>query len=58
MFSVKMSIRSFFKPANGVPDPKGPLSSAIPSHAIALANKEIEKTATSENGKKRGQYKR
>ena len=42
-----MSIRSFFKPKDGLPDPKGSLSS---SKAIALANKE--------KGKKRGQYKK
>ena len=55
---VKMSIRSFFKPKDGLPDPKGSLSSSLPSKAIALANKEVEKATTSETGKKRGQYKR
>ena len=55
-----MSILSFFKPKDGLPDPKGLLlSTCLPSQAIALANKEVEK-ATSEKGigKKRGQYDR
>ncbi len=52
-----MSIRSFFKPKDGLPDPKGSLSACLPSQAIALANKEVEK-ARNEEGKKRGQYKR
>ena len=52
-----MSIRSFFKQKDGLPDPKGSLSS-LSSKAIALANKEVEKAITSEKGKKRGQYKR
>ncbi len=48
-----MSVQSFFKPKGGLPDPKGSLSSRLPSQAIALAIKEV---ATSEKGKKRGQY--
>ncbi len=55
---VEMSIRSFFKPKDGLPDPKGSLSSSLPSKAIALANREVEKVTTSETGKKRGQYER
>ena len=51
-----MSIRSFFKPKDGLPDPKGSLSSSLSSKAIALANKEVERAITSEKGKKRGQY--
>ena len=50
-----MSIRSF---KDGLPDPKGSLSTSLLSKAIALANKEVEKVITSEEGKKRGQYKR
>ena len=38
-----MSIRSYFQPENGLPDPKGSLSCSLPSQAIALANKEVEK---------------
>ena len=40
--SVKMSIRRFFKPKNGLPDPKGSLSASLPLQAIALANKEVQ----------------
>ena len=53
-----MSIRSFFKPKDGLPDPKGSLSSSLSSKAIALVNKEVEKAITSEKGKKRSQYKK
>ena len=35
-------IRSFFKPKDGLLDPKGSLSSTLPSKVIALANKEVE----------------
>ena len=35
-----MSIRSYLKPRNGLPDPKGPLSLTLPPQAIALANSE------------------
>ena len=54
-----MSIRQYFKPRDGLPDPQGCLSSAIPSHAIALANKEVERAMSEEAakvGKKRGKY--
>ncbi len=51
-----MSIRSFFKPKDSLPDPKGSLSSRLPSQAISLAIKEVENVTTSEKGKKRGQY--
>ena len=50
-----MSIRCYFKPKDSVPDPKGSLSSRIPSQAIALANKEVEKIINKKGGtKKRG----
>ena len=45
-----MSIRRFFKPVDGLPDPKGSLSGVIPSPAIASANREVD------SGKKRGPY--
>ena len=35
-----MSILNYFKPKDGLPNPKGPLSLLIPSQAIALANRE------------------
>ena len=37
------SIRDYFKPIHGLPHPNRSLSSRIPSQAIALANKEVEK---------------
>ena len=49
-----MSIRSYFKPKDGLPDLRGSLSSCLPSQAIPLANKEVEKV-TSDTGKQRGQ---
>ena len=36
----QMSIRRYLKPIDGVPDPKGSLSTTIPSAAIAFANRE------------------
>ena len=56
MGPVEMSILSYFKPKDGLPDElEGSLSSILPSQAIALANKEVEKVI-SEKGdtKKRG----
>ena len=38
-----MSIRRLFKPVDGLPDPNGSLSGAIPSAAIASANREVQK---------------
>ena len=40
---LEMSIKSYFQPENGLPDPKGSMSCSLPSQAIALANKEVEK---------------
>ena len=62
-FCGKMSTRQYFKPRDGLPDPKGPLSRAMDSRAIAQANKEVEKvlssgSATNPNGKRRGPYTR
>ncbi len=50
-----ISIQSFIKPMDGLPDPKGLFPSRLPSQAIALAIKELEKVTTSEKGKKRCQ---
>ena len=36
----RMSIRRYLKPIDGLPDPKGSLSTTIPSAAIAYANRE------------------
>ena len=50
-----MSICRYFKPADGLPDPKGTLSGHITPEAISMANTEVQK-ALSEQGKKRGPY--
>ena len=49
-----MSIRSFFKRKDGLPDPKGSLSTCLYSQAIALANKEVKVTSEKGIGKQRG----
>ena len=50
-----MSIQSFFKRMDGLPDPKGSLSTCLSSQAIALANKEVEKVTSEKGiGKQRG----
>ena len=52
-----MSLLKYFKKKTkeGLPDPKGPLSTSIPSDAISLANQQVS-IATS--GKKHGPYNR
>ena len=50
-----MLILTYFKPKDGLPNPKGPLSLSIPSQAIALANSEVAK-ATTDKSKKCGPY--
>ena len=52
-----MSIQRYFKRKDGLPDPKGSLARAIPSHAIASANLEVRNISRQENPK-RGPYKR
>ena len=37
---------NYFKPEDGLPNPKGPLLLSIPSQAIALANRKIAKATT------------
>ena len=44
----RMLILSFIKRKDGLPDPNGLLSAAIPSQAIALANREVEKVISEE----------
>ena len=57
VISLRMSIRKYFKPKDGLPDPKGSLSCILPSQAIAVANKEVEKIMNEKGGtKKCGQY--
>ena len=55
----KMSILNFFKRKNGLSDPNGSLSTVIPSHAITLANIEVERVISEETQavKKQGKYK-
>ena len=56
---LEMSIRSYLiQPKNGLPDPKGSLSCSLPSQAIALANKEVEKVIgrTKKRGVQRTEY--
>ena len=38
-----MSLRQYFKARDGVPNPKGSLSSRPPSSAIASVNREVTK---------------
>ena len=45
-----MSILTYFKPKDGLPIPKGPLSLSIPSQAIALANHEVTDAASKKHG--------
>ena len=37
-----MSLRRYLKPRNGLPDPRGDLSSEITPQAIAMVNREVE----------------
>ena len=37
------TIRHYFQPKDGLPDPRGSLQRTMPSKAIALANAEVEK---------------
>ena len=50
-----MSLLHFFKPVDGLPDPRGQLSSSLPSVAIVEANKEVLK-AKKKGNEKRGAY--
>ena len=57
-----MALLRYLKRVDGLPDPKGPLTSSIPAQAIAEANKEVQKamdqsSVTGTCGKKRGSYK-
>ena len=48
-YSLVMSIRSYFKPKSGLPDPDGSLSTCLPTQA--LRTRQWRRL-----GKKRGQY--
>jgi hypothetical protein len=51
-----MSLRQYFRSRDGLPDPRGILSSSLPSRAIAAANREVEAVLSTEKSKKRGPY--
>ena len=55
-----MALLRYLKPIDGLPDPKGPLTSYISAQAIAEANKEVQKATShsSATKKKRGNYKK
>ena len=46
-----MSIQTYFKPKDGLPNPEGPVSQSIPLQPIALANIEVVKTTRDESKK-------
>ena len=51
-----MSMLNYFKPKDGLPDPKGPLSQSVSSRAIAVANSEVVKVIGGSAAKKRGEH--
>ena len=52
-----MSLRSYFKARDGLPDPRGHLSADLSSHTISSANREVEKALDlKKEEKKRGHY--
>ena len=51
-----MSLLRFFKPKDGLLDPRGTLSTSVTYAAIAQANQEVQKATGSE--KQRGPYKK
>ena len=51
-----MSLLCYLKHSNGLPDPRGSLSTTISREAIAAANQEVQKELNAT--KKRGQYKK
>ena len=52
-----MALLRYLKPRDGLPDPRGSLSSSMPSQAIAQANREVQEAIQSDKGK-RGPYKK
>ena len=53
-----MALLRYFQPKDGLPDPKGALSASLPTPAIALANREVQKIMIQEKDRKRGSYKK
>ena len=54
---VPMALLRFLQPTTGLPDPRGALSSSVPSQAIAEVNRQVQE-ATSCSKKKWGPYDR
>ena len=52
-----MSLLQYFKSKDGLPDPRGELSSSVTSRAISRANIEVQAELEKEK-KKRGPYRR
>ena len=53
---VKMALLRLLQPRNSLPDPRGSLSSSIPSQAITAANREVEEAIRTAASGKRGPY--
>ena len=53
---AKMALLTRLKPRNCLPDPRGLLSSSIPSQAIAAANQEVEEAICTTSSGAYGQY--
>ena len=51
-----MALLRYFKPANGLPDPRGSLSTAISSDVLTEMNREVEEELGRQKSKKRGPY--
>jgi len=52
-----MTLLRYMKPTGGLPDPRGSLSSSIPTQAITEAKKEVQKTVGTANRGTHGPYK-
>ena len=55
VFKVNMALLRYLKPTDGLPDPKGSLSSSMHLQAISQANKEVRESMKSVS-RKRGPY--
>jgi len=53
-----MSLCRYLEPRNGLPDPKGVLSTSISPQAISRANFEVESVLKSQGNTSRGPYRR
>ena len=55
VFKVNMALLRYLKPTDGLPDPKGSLSSSMHPQAIARANEEVREAMKSVS-RKHGPY--